>query len=450
MEWPLVGRDRELEALGALLSDDSASAGVVIAGAAGVGKTRLAGELARLAQARGWPVQWARATRSAASIPLGAFAAFLPKPPADATPSEGAELLARVRHALVERTGGGRLLLCVEDGHWLDAASATLVHQLAATGEGFVVVTVRGGEPVPDALRALWKDELCELVELRELTRAEVDRLLIAALGGPVDGGTVNALWELTLGNALFLRELVLFGRDRGLLADRGGIWRWDGAITPGMRLGELVGARLAALSDAAARAFEVVAVGAPLELELLEAGERDELETLERQALTELRAERRRRVVDLAHPLHGEVVRARLSRTRLDAIQRRLADALEARGAHRRGDLPRVAAWRLESGAAHDPLLFERAARHALAALDVTLAERLARAAAQAGGGFDARLTLGQALAGAGRALEAEELLGALDAEADGAGARAAEPADAASDGARAAEPADAASDGS
>ena len=81
------------------------------------------------------------------------------------------ELLARARHALAERAAGRRLVLCVDDGQLLDDASAALVHQLVAAGEAFAVVTVRRDEPAPDALRALWKDELCALLELAELSR---------------------------------------------------------------------------------------------------------------------------------------------------------------------------------------------------------------------------------------------------------------------------------------
>ena len=79
-----------------------------------------------------------------------------------------------MRWALAERAGGRRLVLCVDDGHLLDDASAALVHQLVAAGEAFAVVTLRSGEPVPDAVRALWKDELCELVSSATL-RADVD-----------------------------------------------------------------------------------------------------------------------------------------------------------------------------------------------------------------------------------------------------------------------------------
>ena len=100
--WPLVGRDAELHAVGALLADRTAG-GVVVAGPAGVGKTRLAVEAARLAAApRTARCEWVRATRSAASIPLGALAPLLP--PEGAAAAE-AELLARARRSLIERGG---------------------------------------------------------------------------------------------------------------------------------------------------------------------------------------------------------------------------------------------------------------------------------------------------------------------------------------------------------
>jgi DNA-binding CsgD family transcriptional regulator len=416
MQWPLVGREAELGSVAEALSDGSAG-GVVITGPAGVGKTRLALEVSRLAAARGCAVAWARATRSAASIPLGAFAPLLP--PAEVRLPGGVELLARARHALAERAAGRRLVLCVDDGHLLDDASAALVHQLVAAGETFATVTVRPDEPAPDALRALWKDELCAVLELRELPRDEVAGLLASGLGGPVDGRSVNAIWELTRGNALFLRELVRHGVDRGLLAEDGGVWRWRGKVEAGTRLAELVDLRIDGVGPDARGVLELVAVGGPLELGLIAPATPAALESLERGELVERGTDGRRRFVGLAHPLHGEAVRARLTPTRLEAIHAQLADAVEARGARRGGDLLRLATWRLESGAPDDGALFVRAAARALAAPDPALAERLARAAVRAGAGFDAELALGRALAASGRGLDADDVLAGLGGRA-------------------------------
>jgi len=406
--WPLVGRDGELDYVTGLLADGEAG-GVVVTGPPGVGKTRLATEAARLAEENGCAVEWVRATRSAASIPLGAFAGVL----SPGSPG-GAELLAVVRQALIERAGGRRLALCVDDAQLLDHGSAALVHQLAGSGEAFPIVTVRADEPVPDAVRALWKDDLCEYVELGPLPRAEAERLLEQVLGAPLDGRSAAALWELTQGNALYLRELVLFGRQRGVLAEDGGFWRWSGEVAADTRLAELLDARLGGLADDELALLEVVAAGAPLELAVLEGDEEPVLERLERHDVVEARLDGRRRVADVAHPLHGEVIRARLTRTRQEAIARRLADAVEARGARRHTDLLRLAAWRLESGGG-DHELFQRASEMASAGREPDAAKRYARASVQAGGGFPARLALGRALA-ADRALEAEAELTALE----------------------------------
>jgi hypothetical protein len=416
MRWPFAGREAELRSVVETLSDGSAG-GVVISGPAGVGKTRLALEVSRLAAAQGCTVAWVRATRSAASIPLGAFAPLLPA--TDLRLPEGVELLARARDALAERAAGRRLVLCVDDGPLLDDASAALVHQLVAAGEAFAIVTVRRDQPVPDALRALWKDELCAYLELGELSRGEVARLLAAGLGAPIDGASLNRMWELTRGNALFLRELARHGLDRGLLAEDGGVWRWRGRLEAGTRLGELVDLRVDGIPSSVRDLLELVAVGGPLELGLLGPDAPAALEALERSELVERRTDGRRRFVDVAHPLHGEAVRARLTPTRLEAIYAQLADAVEACGARRSGDLLRIATWRLEAGATEDGPLFARAAFAALAAYDRALAERLARAAVHGGGGFEAELALARARAALGRGPDADRLLADLAARA-------------------------------
>jgi DNA-binding CsgD family transcriptional regulator len=408
--WPLVGRDHELGSVAELLSD-GAVGGVALVGAAGVGKTRLAAEASRLAGSRGHAVAWVRATDSAAAIPFGPFSALLPAPRSE--PAAGAELLALAREAVVRSAAGRRLVLCVDDAHLLDHGSAALVQELAAAGEAFVVLTVRREERAADPVRALWCDRLCAPVELEALTRAVVERLLPDALGGPVDRLTVGALWESTRGNALFLHELVRYGVERGALSQVGGIWRRRGALGAGMRLAELIDARLEELGSSQRRVLELVAVAAPLDAGVLEPGERVVLDTLELQGYVERRTAARRRTVDVAHPLYGEILRRRLGGGRLAAIQRRLADAVEARGARRRDDELRVAAWRLESGAGAAPELFVRAAGRALAAADWALAERFAAAAVQARGGFAARAALGRALTGGGRPEEAARVLG-------------------------------------
>ena len=98
---------------------------------------------------------WVQATRSAAAIPLGAFADLLP---ADVRSDDLLELMRRSAAALRGRADGRRIVIGVDDGHSLDPTSAALVLQLASTRVAFVVVTVRSGDAAPDAITSLWKD----------------------------------------------------------------------------------------------------------------------------------------------------------------------------------------------------------------------------------------------------------------------------------------------------
>lgn len=69
--WPLTGRAEELEVIADVFRADGPHAGVLIAGSAGVGKTRLAREAMAAARNCGWAVHWVAGTVAAQSIPLG-------------------------------------------------------------------------------------------------------------------------------------------------------------------------------------------------------------------------------------------------------------------------------------------------------------------------------------------------------------------------------------------
>src|SRR5918997_1045485 len=165
-EWPLVGRTEELARLIRDLVEGRR--GVVLAGLAGVGKTRLASEALEHCRRAGLATARVSATRAGAGIPLGAFASLLPttRGPQRGAVDDRAHLLHECAVALAERAAGRRLVLSVDDAHLLDDMSATLVHQLAETGGATLLVTYRCTEPAPDPVMALWKDGLVERVEL--------------------------------------------------------------------------------------------------------------------------------------------------------------------------------------------------------------------------------------------------------------------------------------------
>jgi hypothetical protein len=85
-----------------------------------------------------------------------------------------------------------------------------------------------------------------------------------------------------------------------------------------------------------------------------------------------------RRSALRLAHPLYGEVLRARMPPLRLRRIQQELADVVEGHGGRRREDVVQVALWRIASGGHVAGAQRLRAARLALAGHDPDLAMRL------------------------------------------------------------------------
>src|SRR5206468_93982 len=91
LAWPLVGRAEELHLVLDVLTGGR-SRGVVLAGELGVGKTRLAREVAE-ALTREFAVEWTAATPASASIPFGALAHLLPN--LDATSTDDRLLLVR-------------------------------------------------------------------------------------------------------------------------------------------------------------------------------------------------------------------------------------------------------------------------------------------------------------------------------------------------------------------
>jgi DNA-binding CsgD family transcriptional regulator len=414
-DWPLVGRADELGLLRELLTGREPR-GVVLAGPSGVGKTRLAHEALVVAERAGLAIAQATATRSATELPFGALAPLLPEQPADpGVVDDRADLLRRSVSALAERSGDQRLLLFVDDAHLLDDASAILVHQLAATGVATVLATVRTGVPAPDPVVSLWKDGLAERVELEGLDGEATADLLAKVLGGPVDPGAAVQFTERCRGNALFLRELVLGALDDGSLRDDNGIWRLDRALSPSARLVEIVEARLGQLDERERALLELVSYGEPLgHAELTALTDPELAESLERRDLLASEVDGRRLMIYLAHPLYGDVVRARTPALRARAIATSLADAVEATGAGRRGDVLRVAGWRLMAGGGHpDELL--AGATIARWRYDFPLAERLARAAIDAGAGFDAELLAAQLASLQGRTADAERELADL-----------------------------------
>jgi DNA-binding CsgD family transcriptional regulator len=390
--WPFACRAAEVAAI-----ESVRPAGAVIVAGAGVGKTRLLGELAGRCDDPGQRVIRVTGSRSLTAIPLGVFAGALDAPLGDGLARF--EVFQGALGQLMADAPPTDVVVVVDDAHLLDDASAGLV-QLAAQSGARVLAAVRRGEPCPEPITALWKDELAIRVDLAPLERDDVGEMLRIALGGPVDSRSRQRLWEVTRGNVLFLRELVRSALVEGTLTEHSNVWRWNGSPSeaPGVR--DLVLARLAMLGEPARELAESLAVGEPLSPTVIARLHPSEaLEEAERAGMVEVATIGLRREARLAHPVYSDVVRGQLGAQRLAVCSARLAEALVATGMRRHGDALRVAALQLDAGVAIERSLLRSAVRQAQQIADLPLLERLARSARANTGDIEATLVLGEVL---------------------------------------------------
>lgn len=397
---------------------DQLCGGVVFTGRTGVGLTRFASEALRLAAENAMVCMRVSASDAASTIPFGVFAPLLRHPPDPVLPQ--GEWLRRCVEALLDSADGKRLALLVDDAHLLDPASAALVHHLVRAERAFVMVTIASGLPCPDAIRRLWADELLARMDLDPLSRDAVVAVLTAALGDRVAGSAVAHFYGRSAGDIGLLLELVSGALRAGVLARVGdGPWALTAPAPLSTRLVELVEARLNPLEPDERSYLEVIAIADPAgPAELQVAGDPSIADRLQRRGLLSSRREGRRVEVRLAHRLHREVICAQIPALRWSALAEQLANRLRASGSRRSEDIVRIAKWQLDAGDATPEMLVEAAAL-ARWRFDLPLADRLARAAAEDGVGFEAEILLGQVAGLQGRIGEAEALFGRLESEA-------------------------------
>jgi DNA-binding CsgD family transcriptional regulator/tetratricopeptide (TPR) repeat protein len=297
----LVGRDAEVAQLRAALQRAAAGrpAIVVVAGEAGVGKTRLVAELLRDAGQLGAVALTggcldvgegvlAYAPMVQALRPLarimgpgelervlggagGELARLVPQlgPPAGGeqaaaplAPARLFELLLGVLHRLAER---GPVLLVVEDLHWADQSTRELLGFLVRNLRAGValVLTYRSDElhrrhPLRPFLAELDRSGRAERLELGRLGRRELAELLAGILDEPVAPALVGQILARSEGNPFFAEELLAA--------------HVEGTKLPSV-LRDLVLARVEVLSEAAQRVLEAAAVaGTRVDHELLAA----------------------------------------------------------------------------------------------------------------------------------------------------------------------------------
>jgi DNA-binding NarL/FixJ family response regulator len=297
---PVVGRDSELDQLAAALDALAGEGSVCVAmeGEAGIGKTRLLGELHDRAEERGCLVLRGSATEFERDQPFGVWADALDayvvsqelglqeRWDADAV-AELAEIVPSLRRGggkrrlvaderyrvhragrrLLELLAADRpLVVVLDDMHWSDGASIELLGALLRRAPDAPVLFALGFRrgQAPERLSAALAAPSVRRMPLERLTEAEAARLL-----GDLDPRSAAAIFRQGGGNPFYLEQLARAGEERAGArveqAPAGG----GGAGVPASVAASLA-AELASLSPSERALLEGAAVaGEPFEPDL-------------------------------------------------------------------------------------------------------------------------------------------------------------------------------------
>jgi class 3 adenylate cyclase len=232
-EATLTGRKRELAALRRSLKravDGGSVRVALVAGAPGVGKSRLAAELVR--RTRGITALWGRclsygdgitywplreAVREASAVKerdavLTALDAETPPP---------APEIALLFRRLCERLARDRpLVLVFDDLHWAEPTFLELLELTVARGQGPILVVCLAREELleerPDFLEGR---ENVDRIPLDELSSEETDALLDGLGGAILESDQRARIVETAEGNPFFLEQLLALAVEGGLAA---------------------------------------------------------------------------------------------------------------------------------------------------------------------------------------------------------------------------------------
>jgi len=407
----VVDREPEFAAVRAALVGQTRTAGIVVAGEAGVGKTTLARQVTESLPNR---VQWVAGTASSRSIPLGAFAHLV----GAATIRDPVAFLAAARDEL---TAERDTVLVVDDAHLLDELSATLLHQLALKRSVPMVVNIRAGQPMPDAITSLWKDHYLQRLDLGPFSKDQCVGLIERALGGRVEGLSADLIWRDSGGNPLFVHHLVDAAVEAGSLRQVRGVWQLRGHAAVSAQLASLVDERIEQLPDEVAHALGLLAFCEPLDLDTLsDLVGSGAVEQAEMRGLIHIVEDRgigsETSGVWFNQLLLGDVMRRRLGVAAARRLRGELVRALGDKPIRGPRERIRLAELALDSDTTPALDLLMAAADDAIALTNITLGERLARAAFDRGGGLAASELLARSLLWQGKAADAESTLSIFD----------------------------------
>jgi predicted ATPase/DNA-binding SARP family transcriptional activator len=421
----LVGRTNELDELGGLWArvqegsapgDASERAGrvVLLAGDAGIGKTRLVAEVARRAHDGGAFVLAGRSPRETLvpyqpfvealrhylmNAPLGELgtsareygaelarlvpelrrrAPDLPRPVASEPDTERYRLFEAVVGLVSEISASAPVLFVLDDLEWADRPSLLLLRHLArAADRGRLLIlgayreTDLERNAFGDALAELRRERLVRQIDIGGLAEPETAELVRLRAGGTPSRALCRAVHEETEGNPFFIEEVVRHLAEAGVDADHAGAAALARVGVPeGVK--DVISRRLGRLDAQAIEWLRVAAViGRDFDLALLERvvalDEEESLAALEEALAAGLVVEshaQRDGHYSFSHGLIRETLYEAMSAPRRARLHRRVGEALEQAGPDR--NLAALALHFERAGGSQDA---EKAIRYAVRA---------------------------------------------------------------------------------
>ncbi len=284
---------------------------------------------------------------------LGHRVADLPAP-RESDPETERYLLYAAVAGLLEGAGEqDPLLLILDDLHWADAPTLSLLHHAVTVGSSMRVMlvgTYRDSElarehPLTALLADLHREQGVERVGLNGLQAEDVLVLMEALAGHELDEdgrALAREITRETAGNPFFAGELLRHLTESGaILKQHGGRWHLVGNVTElglPQSVREVVGRRVERLGSDARTALSAAAViGRDFEIDLLlavlEPSEARLLDLLEEAVAASLLQENRDRAgrFMFTHALVEHTLYEDLGRTRRARLHRRVAEVLEA-----------------------------------------------------------------------------------------------------------------------